>query len=85
MWTDSNGILRNTICKSNQSNVATVNNDFPCGSPEENILFFKDVTPPEAQNVKNSMSHWLEPIPQKSRVVMFLDKDHLDEYKQQPV
>ena len=45
------------ICKTNQSNVATINNDFPCGSPEENILFFKDVTPPEAQNVKNSMSH----------------------------
>ena len=77
--------LETLFCKSNDFNVPNINKDFPYGSPEENILFFKDVTPPEAQNVKNSMSHWLEPIPQKSRVVMFLDKDHLDEYKQQPV
>ena len=43
------------FCKSNDFNVPNINKDFPYGSPEENILFFKDVTPPEARNVKNSV------------------------------
>ena len=47
--------LETIFCKSNDFNVPNINKDFPYGSPEENILFFKDVTSPEARNVKNSM------------------------------
>ena len=44
--------LETLFCNSNDFNVPNINKDFPYGSPEENILFFKDVTPQEAQNVK---------------------------------
>lgn len=43
--------LETLFCNSNDFNVPNINKDFPYGSPEENILFFKDVTPPEARNV----------------------------------
>ena len=47
--------LETIFCKSNDFDVPNINKDFLYGSPEENILFFKDVTSPEARNVKNSM------------------------------
>ena len=57
--------LETLFCKSNDFNVPNINKDFPYGSPEENILFFKDVTPPEVRNVKNSMQwfYQLKPYP----------------------